>query len=98
MDRVSQLSSNFMYDILQLNDMLVPELIDIANQQKNTGEKKLYKQELVCKILDKQAVEFASEAPPDPNDDGKTKRKTHYKNRHRKRQRRSDRRKRGIKN
>ena len=45
-----------MYDILQLNDMLVPELLDIAEQLKITGTKKLDKQALVYKILDKQAV------------------------------------------
>ena len=45
-----------MYDILQLNDMLVPELLDIAEQLKIPGSKKLDKQELVYKILDKQAV------------------------------------------
>lgn len=45
-----------MYDILQLNDMLVPELLDIAEQLKITGAKKLEKQELIYKILDKQAV------------------------------------------
>jgi len=45
-----------MYDILQLNDMLVPELLDIAEQLKITGAKKLEKQALIYKILDKQAV------------------------------------------
>jgi len=45
-----------MYDILQLNDMLVPELLDIAEQLKITGAKKLEKQDLVYKILDKQAI------------------------------------------
>ena len=45
-----------MYDILQLNDMLVPELLDIAEQLKITGAKKLDKQELIYKILDKQAL------------------------------------------
>lgn len=49
-----------MYDILQLNDMLVPELLDIAEQLKITGSKKMDKQELIYKILDKQAV-MASE-------------------------------------
>ncbi len=63
-----------MYDILQLNDMLVPELLDIAEQLKISNPKKLDKQELIYKILDKQAV-VASEAKPDPNDDGKPKRK-----------------------
>ncbi len=45
-----------MYDILQLNDMLVPELLDIADQLKIDNPKKLDKQELIYKILDKQAV------------------------------------------
>jgi transcription termination factor Rho len=62
-----------MYDILQLNDMLVPELLDIAEQLKITGAKKLDKQELVYKILDKQAV-VASEIKDEPSD-GKTRRK-----------------------
>ena len=44
-----------MYDILQLNDMLVPELLDIAEQQNITDTKNLEKQELIYKILDKQA-------------------------------------------
>lgn len=45
-----------MYDILQLNDMLVPELLNIAEQLKITGVKKLEKQDLIFKILDKQAI------------------------------------------
>ena len=45
-----------MYDILQLNDMLVPELIDIAEQLKITHTKKPDKQDLIYKILDKQAL------------------------------------------
>lgn len=45
-----------MYDILQLNDMLVPELLDIAEQLKIANPKKLGKQELIYKILDKQAI------------------------------------------
>ncbi len=45
-----------MYDILQLNDMLVPELLDIAEQLKIPNTKKLNKQDLIYKILDKQAV------------------------------------------
>jgi len=45
-----------MYDILQLNDMLVPELLDIAEQLRITNAKKLDKQQLIYKILDKQAV------------------------------------------
>ena len=45
-----------MYDILQLNDMLVPELLDIAEHLKISNAKKLDKQELIYKILDGQAV------------------------------------------
>lgn len=45
-----------MYDILQLNDMLVPELRDIAERLGLSGYKRLNKQELIYKILDQQAV------------------------------------------
>ncbi len=45
-----------MYDILQLNDMLVPELRDVAEQLGLKGHKKLNKQELIYKILDEQAL------------------------------------------
>jgi transcription termination factor Rho len=45
-----------MYDILQLNDMLVPELLDIAEQLNISNTKKADKQELIYKILDKQAL------------------------------------------
>ena len=41
-----------MYDILQLNDMLVPELLDIAEQLKIPNSKKLDKQELVRRSND----------------------------------------------
>ncbi|MDI9319038.1 MAG: transcription termination factor Rho [Phycisphaerales bacterium] len=58
-----------MYDILQLNDMLLTELHDIAEQQKIANFKKLNKQDLIYKILDSQAVS-ASEV----KDDGKKKR------------------------
>ena len=54
-----------MYDILQLNDMLLPELLDIAEQLTITGAKKLDKQGLIYKILDSQAVQ-ASETKEDP--------------------------------
>ena len=52
-----------MYDILQLNDMLVPELLDIAEDLKIDNAKKLGKQELVFKILDKQAVMSSAQKP-----------------------------------
>jgi transcription termination factor Rho len=54
-----------MYDILQLNDMLLPELLDIAEQLTISGAKKLDKQGLIYKILDSQAVQ-ASETKEDP--------------------------------
>jgi transcription termination factor Rho len=60
-----------MYDILQLNDMLVPELLDIAEQLKIPAAKKLSKQELVYKILDKQAV--VSSEKSDGTDDKQPK-------------------------
>ena len=45
-----------MYDILQLNDMLVADLLGIAETLKVSGTKKLEKQDLIYKILDKQAI------------------------------------------
>ena len=63
-----------MYDILQLNDMLVPELLDIAEQLKIPNAKKLDKQELVYKILDKQALTPSEKADGADSDD-KPKRK-----------------------
>ena len=45
-----------MYDILQLNDMLLPELLDVADGLHIDNAKKLDKQELIYKILDQQAV------------------------------------------
>ncbi|MBI1342102.1 MAG: transcription termination factor Rho [Terrimonas sp.] len=52
-----------MYDILQLNDMLVPELLDIAEQLKIHDHKKMNKQELIYKILDNQAISDAKTIP-----------------------------------
>jgi transcription termination factor Rho len=62
-----------MYDILQLNDMLVPELLDIAEHLKISNAKKLDKQELIYKILDGQAV--APTTGKNNSDDEKPKRK-----------------------
>ncbi|MFZ9262238.1 MAG: transcription termination factor Rho [Chitinophagaceae bacterium] len=64
-----------MYDILQLNDMLVPELLDIAEQLKITGAKKLDKQELIYKILDKQAVLNSAVKGGDAKEDKSAKKK-----------------------
>ncbi|MEY3245635.1 MAG: transcription termination factor Rho [Bacteroidota bacterium] len=63
-----------MYDILQLNDMLVPELLDIAEQLKITGAKKLDKQALIYKILDKQAI-LTSSTKGEPKEDKPAKKK-----------------------
>ena len=63
-----------MYDILQLNDMLVPELLDIAEQLKIPNAKKSDKQELVYKILDKQAL-TPNEKSDGADGDDKPKRK-----------------------
>src|SRR5690242_6180087 len=61
-----------MYDILQLNDMLVPELLDIAEKLDISNAKKLEKQSLIYKILDKQAV-VASEDKKNEQPDGEEK-------------------------
>ena len=44
-----------MYDISQLNDLLVPELLDIAEQFDIPNAKKLVKQDLINKILENQS-------------------------------------------
>jgi transcription termination factor Rho len=62
-----------MYDILQLNDMLVPELLDIAEQLNIPNAKKLDKQGLVYKILDGQAI-AGSKGAAHSEDKGKRKR------------------------
>ena len=62
-----------MYDILQLNDMLVPELLDIAEQLSIANAKKFDKQELIYKILDKQAIENSA-ATKGTDEKGKRKR------------------------
>ncbi|MEP7237260.1 MAG: transcription termination factor Rho [Ferruginibacter sp.] len=45
-----------MYDISQLNDLLVPELLDIAEQYNISNAKKLVKQDLINKILENQSI------------------------------------------
>lgn len=62
-----------MYDIAQLNEMLVPELLDITEQLKIPNAKKMDKQELIYKILDKQAA-AASETPTEGTEKPKRKR------------------------
>ncbi|ASZ10604.1 transcription termination factor Rho [Chitinophaga pendula] len=63
-----------MYDILQLNDMLVPELLDIAEKLEVPNAKKLSKQDLIYKILDRQAV-MASEGNPANGEEKKTRKR-----------------------
>jgi len=50
-----------MYDILQLNDMILPELRELAEKLKVKGSDKLEKQPLILKILDAQALNPATE-------------------------------------
>ncbi len=56
------------YDILRLNEMLVPELREVADQLGVKGGKKLNKQDLVFQILDRQALggSIADEQDPVP--------------------------------
>jgi len=58
-----------MLDILQLNDMLVPELREKAEELGLKSYKKLNKQELIYKILDEQAV---SKETPQANNEEST--------------------------
>ncbi len=64
-----------MYDILQLNDMLVPELRDIAERLGLSGYKRLNKQELIYKILDHQAVSGGAEEEASNNGNEEEKEK-----------------------
>jgi transcription termination factor Rho len=50
-----------MYDILQLNEMLVPELKDIAERLGIAGTTTMTKTDLIYKILDHQAVSGGAE-------------------------------------
>lgn len=52
-----------MYDISQLNDLLVPELLDIADELNIPNAKKLNKQDLVSTILTKQDVMTTNKTP-----------------------------------
>jgi len=54
-----------MYDILQLNEMLVPELKEVAEKLELKSYKRLSKQDLIYKILDHQAVVSGPDAVVD---------------------------------
>jgi transcription termination factor Rho len=57
-----------MLDILQLNDMLVPELREIAEKISLKGYKRLSKQDLIYKILDQQALSGETPTPEKKED------------------------------
>ena len=59
------------YDILQLNEMLVPELRDLAVELGLKDYKKLNKKDLIYKILDEQAVNKEA-ANADDSEDSKS--------------------------
>ena len=54
-----------MYDISQLNDLLVPELLDIAEELNISNAKKLNRTDLVSKIMDKQVDMTADNKSPE---------------------------------
>lgn len=62
------------YDITQLNDMLVPELVDIADSLEIKNAKSLDKKGLIYKILDQQAL--AENADNKEDDKPKKQRRT----------------------
>ncbi len=65
-----------MYDILQLNDMLVPELRELAENLELKGYKRLNKKELIYKILDEQAIAGDKKEATAPADNKKEARPT----------------------
>lgn len=70
-----------MYDILELNKKLVPELRDIAKELKIKRVESYKKQDLIYKILDTQAIQEAEKnvkknTPKDQNDQKKEERST----------------------
>jgi len=54
-----------MYDILELNKMLLPELREIAKSMNIKKVESLKKQELIYKILDQQAINASRSAGED---------------------------------
>ncbi|MEO6537136.1 MAG: transcription termination factor Rho [Ferruginibacter sp.] len=54
-----------MHDIIQLNELLVPELLDIADELGLAHTKKLNKQDLIAKILDKQMAMIPENTNPE---------------------------------
>jgi len=64
------------YDILQLNDMLVPELIDVAENLKINNARNMDKQSLIYKILDQQALDSSGSGAAADNAGDEKKRRT----------------------
>lgn len=67
-----------MYDILQLNDMLVPQLKELAVTLGLDNVKKLSKQDLIYKILDYQAIQSKSSVPSNPIEEPKAEKKAKH--------------------
>ena len=63
------------YDIIQLNEMIVPELQDLAKKMNVKGVKGLAKQDIIYKILDAQAITSSENAPDEPEEKKVTKAK-----------------------
>ena len=61
-----------MYDILQLNEMLVPELRELADSLGMKSYKKLSKQDLIYRILDEQAISGKSISPKETSEDAQS--------------------------
>ncbi len=78
-----------MYDILQLNDMLVPELKELAESLGIKGISRLNKQELIYKILDQQAVIERSNVTEEPTAANRSETKPEYNPPQRRRERAS---------
>ena len=68
-----------MYDILELNKMLLPDLREIAKNMKIKKHESLRKQELVYKILDQQAIDAAIEVKPKPKEKKEESKKEGFK-------------------
>jgi transcription termination factor Rho len=59
------------YDILQLNEMLVPELKEVAESLDIKGFKKMTKKDLIYTILDEQAIRTSNGAEKEIEEKGK---------------------------
>ena len=68
-----------MYDILQLNDMLVPQLKELAEDLGLKGYKRLSKKDLIYKILDEQANANPSDEEDSEDDENSRKRRARKK-------------------